>query len=134
MLILQHGHRHSEFHRNPGLALHAPARVLLEDRKHLLFLRDLLAFQQAAVHLVELPPGMLEVRLDPENLGGSDALLPKRGNRRFRPSDLLPAGVEVRLDRPRTGPPGPPNLLKEPLQPPAPMPPLPPSGHPRPQG
>ena len=52
VMILQRRHRHAQLHRTLRSALRYPACVRLEYLKELLFLRDLLAFQQSASHLI----------------------------------------------------------------------------------
>ena len=55
ILILDQGDRDPEFHRRTRLALRNPARVFLENRENLLFVRYRLAPQQPPLHLVDLP-------------------------------------------------------------------------------
>ncbi len=50
-------HRHFPFHRSARRAHIRPARVFLVDRERLLFVRDLLAFQQQSPQLVRPPLG-----------------------------------------------------------------------------
>ncbi len=45
-------------HRTARLALRDPAGVFLEDREHLLFLRNRLTLEKPPFHLIHLPPGV----------------------------------------------------------------------------
>ena len=63
-LVFNHAHRNSELHRTASLALRDPAGVFLENRKHLLVVRDRLAFEKTPLHLVYLPACMGNQRLD----------------------------------------------------------------------
>ena len=64
VLAFHDSHWHPQFHRPPGLALRTPARVRLENREHLRFLRDRLASQQAPLHLLDLPLRVVQEVLD----------------------------------------------------------------------
>ena len=57
-LVLNHAYGHSELHRTASLALRHPAGVFLENRKHLLIVRDRLALQKTPLDLVHLPTRM----------------------------------------------------------------------------
>ena len=63
ILIFHHAHRYPQFHRTAGFAFGDPAGVRLKDRKHFLILPNLFVFQQPALHLLQLPPGMFEIPL-----------------------------------------------------------------------
>ena len=64
MLVLDESAGHSQFHRRARLALQNPARVLLEDREHLLRVRNRLAPQESAFDLADLAPGMNDQAFD----------------------------------------------------------------------
>ena len=64
MLIFDKCDRNPEFDRRARLALGNPARVLLENRKDLLLVRNRLATQKTPLHLVNLPPGVSDEARD----------------------------------------------------------------------
>ena len=64
VLILNYADRHTELHQPPSLALRVPARVFLEQEKHLFFVRNRLALRNPSVNLMGLPWRMANIPFD----------------------------------------------------------------------
>ena len=114
----------------PALALRDPSRVGLEDREHLLVLRDRLALEKTALHMVDLPHGMPEIVLDVHEFPGCCTTQVQIRERRLRALHKIAAALGIRLDPFRTGAAGRTHLIEQPLHRLCQMSPLAPAGHP----
>ena len=103
-LVLDHGDRHAQLLAHAGLALGHPAGVRLEDREHLLAVRDGLAPEQPAPSLLELAARMAKIALElacQRVLAGRQRQLGGLRQRRLGAPGQAGAQRQIPLDPPR---------------------------------
>ena len=130
--VLDDADRNAELGLPAGLALGDPPGVLLEDREHLLAVRNLVPPQNAALDLAREAPCVAKKAVDLAQSGlGAGPAGPQRRERSLRPVRDLERGVQIGPDIVRPVPPllrlVRPALQRFDIAPE--MLPLPPSGH-----
>ena len=104
--VLDDADRNAELGLPAGLALGDPPGVLLEDREHLLAVRNLLPLQHAAVGPVGEPPCVARKAVDlVQSRAGADPAGPQRRKRSLRPVRDPARGGQIGPDVVRPGPP-----------------------------
>ena len=92
ILVFQHAHRQAQLRHHSSLALVDPPSVRLVYRKHLLFVRNGFALNQAPIYLIYLPLRMLQVI--PDLVMCYIALL-QHPNAVLRTTDQLAAQIQI---------------------------------------
>ncbi len=104
-LILENAYRNAQLDRRAGLAFGNPAGMRLEEREHLLPVRNPLALEQAALHQVQVLLRLLQEVPDPGRQARVRVLAGQPGQRLPGAVRELPAQRQVRPDPFRRRPP-----------------------------